>query len=81
MRARVEKTSICAYRAAIEPVWYVKEGEAIDPALVERLRPLVIRFFDLCKKHGVRRTAEGSWHQIEEYEKRLRPPLGPWDRS
>ena len=81
VRNRVEKASIWAYRAAIEPVWYVKEGEAIDPALVERLRPLVSRFFELCKKHGVTRTAEGSWHQMEKYEKRLRPLLGPWDRS
>lgn len=81
LRHRVEKASICAYRAAIEPVWYVKEGETIDPVLVEQLRPLVNRFFELCKEHGVRRTAEGSWHQMEEYEKRLRPLLGLKDPS
>ena len=77
VRNRVEKASICAYRAAIEPVWYIKKGEAIDPALVERLRPLVNRFFELSKKHGATRTAEGSRHQMKKYEERLRSLIGP----
>jgi hypothetical protein len=76
VRSRVEKASIWAYRAAIEPVWYAKDGEATDPVLVERMRPMVNRFFELCEKHDVTRTAAGSWHQMEKYETRLRALLG-----
>jgi hypothetical protein len=54
IRHRVEKASICAYRAAIEPLWYV-EDEAqlakLDPHVVSRLKPLVIRFFALCDEY------------------------------
>ncbi|UCF16023.1 MAG: DUF4838 domain-containing protein, partial [Phycisphaerales bacterium] len=30
VRARVEKASICAYRAAIEPVWYARDESSIE---------------------------------------------------
>ena len=80
VRNRVDKASIWAYRAAIEPIWYAKPGEKIDPALALRMRPLVKRFFELCQKHGVTRTTLVSRHKIGKYEKRLRGILGPWDQ-
>ena len=48
-RARVEKASVCAYRAAIEPIWYMKDDSTVDPDLAKRMRPLVKRFLELCK--------------------------------
>jgi len=78
VRNRVEKASIWAYRAAIEPVWYVKDGEKIDPDLARRMRPLVRRFFELCKKYGASRTTEHSRDKLEIFEKRLRRLLGDW---
>ncbi|MCK4849880.1 MAG: DUF4838 domain-containing protein [Phycisphaerae bacterium] len=32
IRHRVEKASICAYRAAIEPIWYVEDPQKVDPS-------------------------------------------------
>ncbi|MBP7933037.1 MAG: DUF4838 domain-containing protein [Phycisphaerae bacterium] len=58
IRARVEKASICAWRAAIEPCWYASEGK-LDTALAERMRPMVKTLFELCAKHGVTMTNEG----------------------
>lgn len=58
IRARVEKASICAWRAAIEPCWYASEGK-LDAALAERMRPMVKTLFELCAKHGVTMTNEG----------------------
>jgi len=40
IRSRVEKASICAYRAAIEPIWYTKDPGKVEPALAQRMRPL-----------------------------------------
>ena len=58
VRTRVEKTSACAYRAAIEPVWDMKDESELDPALAERMRPLVKRFFEICDKYGITRSKE-----------------------
>ena len=80
VRNRVDKASIWAYRAAIEPIWHAKEGEKIDPALARRMRPLAKRFFELCQKHGVTRTTDIARHTIGKYEKRLRGILGSWDQ-
>jgi sugar phosphate isomerase/epimerase len=57
VRSRVERASICAYRAAIEPVWYKKRGP-LKPELAEQMRPLVKRFFELCDNHQVDRPRE-----------------------
>lgn len=78
-RERVSKASIWAYRAALEPVWYVKPGETVDPAMADRIRPLARRFFELCKKHGVTRTREVSPHLIEDHEHQIESLLGPLD--
>jgi hypothetical protein len=74
VRARVEKASICAYRAAIEPIWYTKDKSSIEPALAERMRPLVKCFLDLCKKYGVTNVSEHS--RIEDETERLKRIVG-----
>jgi len=74
VRARVEKASICAYRAAIEPIWYTKDKSSIEPALAKRMRPLVKRFLDLCEKHGVTNVSERG--KIEDETKRLKRIVG-----
>jgi len=74
VRARVEKASICAYRAAIEPIWYIKDESKIDPVLAERMRPLVERFLVLCEKYGVTHASEHS--RIETESERLKRIVG-----
>jgi hypothetical protein len=74
VRARVEKASICAYRAAIEPIWYIKDRSRLDPALAQRMRPLTQTFLELCAKHGVSRVSEHS--AIESESERLKRILG-----
>jgi hypothetical protein len=74
VRARVEKTSICAYRAALEPIWYIKNKSDVDPALAERMQPLVKRFADLCEKYGVTNASENS--KIETETERLKRIVG-----
>ena len=69
VRKRVEKASICAYRLAIEPVWNAKKPSKIDPAVLEQQRPLVARFLELCRKHGVNMVTEGR--SFAEWEQRL----------
>jgi len=74
VRDRVEKASICAYRAAIEPIWYTKDNSSIEPALAERMRPLVKRFLELCTKHGVTNVSERT--KMEDEVERLRRVVG-----
>jgi len=58
VRRRVEKASICAYRAAIEPSWKLNQSATLDATLAAQQRPLVKRFFDLCEKYGVTQVSE-----------------------
>jgi hypothetical protein len=74
VRARVEKASICAYRAAIEPIWYIKDKSSVNPALAKRMRPLVKHFLELCKKYGVTHISERS--RIEAESDRLKRIVG-----
>jgi len=74
VRARVEKASICTYRAAIEPIWYIEDKSSVDPALAKRMRPLVKHFLELCKKYGVTHVSERSG--IEAEGKRLKRIVG-----
>ena len=74
VRVRVEKASICAYRAAIEPIWYMTDDSTVDPALAERMKPLVKRFLELCKKHGVTHASERS--RFEAESERLKRIVG-----
>jgi len=73
VKARVEKASICAYRAAIEPVWE-SGGKKLEPAEAQKLRPLVKRFVELCDKYQVPMVAETV--TLAEAKKRLRANLG-----
>ncbi len=56
VRARVEKASICAVRAAIEPVFYT--DKPLDPQAAAQHRPMVKRFFELCDKYKLPMAAE-----------------------
>lgn len=60
VRSRVEKASVSAYRLALEPVWYVEDKTTLAPEQVDRLRPLAIRFIQLCRQHGVTRETENK---------------------
>lgn len=75
-RARVEKASICAIRAAVEPVWNIPEGSTADPALAAKTRPLFKKLFELCEKYKVGRPAEVvSFEQVKaRYKKALGIP-------
>jgi hypothetical protein len=74
VRARVEQASICAYRAALEPIWY-SDGEPLDRQLVEKSKPLAKRFFDLCDKYQVDRHRE-SGEDIAGARSRLKKAFG-----
>ena len=78
VRARVEMASIWAYRAALEPVWYVTPDKHVDAEVAATVRPYAIHFFELCHKHDVRRTASGGYYTIDKFEKRLKDHLGAW---
>jgi hypothetical protein len=77
-RDRVEVASIWAYRAALEPVWYLLGDGHLEPDVADRIRPHAIRFFALCEKHGVERTASGGHFTIEESKRRAQAHLGKW---
>jgi hypothetical protein len=74
VRARVEKASIPAVRAALEPVWYAEKAGDVPPELAERMRPLAERLFALCASHGV--THAWEYGTIEEARARLEAVLG-----
>jgi len=74
IRARLEKLSICAYRVAIEPVWYIHKVENLDPDLAKRMKPLVKRFFELCDKYGV--THSTPHEMLDVPRKRIETILG-----
>ncbi len=74
VRGRVEKASISAYRLALQPIWYVPEDGKIDPAVAERVRPLLRTFVERAKKHGVNRQSEGR--DLEAALQRFRKLLG-----
>jgi hypothetical protein len=78
IRQRVEQASIWAYRAALEPVWYTQADGSVDPRVAAQMRPIAKRFFELSHKHGVSRTASGSYFDLEKSEQRLRGLIGNW---
>jgi hypothetical protein len=57
-RRRVEKASLTALRAAIEPIWMRDDPSDVDAKRLRRVRPKVSEFFRLCRKHDVRHLAE-----------------------
>ena len=72
VKARVERASICAYAAVLDPIWRLKNKTAIDPALAAYMRPIAKEFFRLCEKHGL----GGYGADRERIEKLLAPPTG-----
>ncbi len=72
-RARVEKASICAYRAAIEPAW-IAPGSLLDADKVRELRPLVGKLFALCAQFEVPMFSEVT--TVDQAKQLLREKLG-----
>jgi hypothetical protein len=70
LKARVEKASICAHRAAIEEACGSMEDKVIDPAVAARLRPEVRKLFELCAKYKVPMFAETMG--MDEARRKLR---------
>jgi hypothetical protein len=74
VRRRVERASICAYRAALEPIWYADE-KLEDAEQIEKMRPLARQFFQLCDKFEVDRPQE--WREgMASTKQRIRKVLG-----
>jgi hypothetical protein len=81
LRRRVEKASICAYRAAIEDAWLwaQKHRDEIDQHpmpedIAGRTRPHARALFERCAHHGVDRWSEGT--PIEDAQALLRAAYG-----
>jgi len=74
IRSRVEKASICTYKAALEPVWH-PQRKPLGPEVIQKMRPLARRFFELCDKHGINRHRE-SGGDIAAARKRLKAAFG-----
>jgi hypothetical protein len=73
IRTRVEKASICAYRAALQPLWDLPETTT-QPATIEKMRPIAKKLFELCKKFNVTTITEAG--PIEGPLKRIKKVLG-----
>jgi hypothetical protein len=65
VKARVEKASICAYRAALEPVWTLKQGQTLDAATAAKLRPIAKEFLRLCDKWALAPTIKPNRERIQ----------------
>ena len=76
VRLRVEKPSIGAYRLALEPIWYLGKPTELDPALAERMRPHLRRFFELCSKYGVVYVKHPPNHTPEVVSRRFKRLFG-----
>ena len=81
VRRRVEKASVCAYRAAIEDAWVWAKaheeklpGAAMPKRIAKRTRPHARRLFELCEAHGVTHWHEG--YPLAEARDLLRKAYG-----
>jgi hypothetical protein len=70
IRARVEKASLTALRAAIEPLWNRGDPSQVDPTVLRELRPLASRFFRLGQKHGLIMVEEHG--SLDKYRDRVK---------
>ena len=59
-KARIGKASICAYRAAIEPIWIQEGSHAFTPES-EELWPLLQEFIQLGARHNIGMFNEGTF--------------------
>ncbi len=66
VRDRVEKASICAYRAALEPIIAPGPDALANGEMIRFALPYRERFAALCKKFGVTMRAEGT--PLEDFE-------------
>ncbi|MDD4268046.1 MAG: DUF4838 domain-containing protein [Pirellulales bacterium] len=73
-RRHVARASLCAYRAALEPIWHRDSGP-LEPAVAEKLRPLARRFFELCDEFQVDRAQEWG-EEIPQTRNRLKRVFG-----
>lgn len=69
IRQRVEKASICAYRAAIEPVWKISGKSPVGPGVAEQAKPYVARWIELCRRYKVAQVYESK--PFEDVARRL----------
>ena len=53
VRFRVEKASISAYRAVLDPIFKLKGDAEVASDVAEQLRPVAKEYFRLCKRHGI----------------------------
>jgi hypothetical protein len=74
VKARVEKASICAYRAAIEPACISLDDTLLERSIANRLRPQVRRLLELCAKFHVPMFSEGM--SLDEARRKLRVRFG-----
>ncbi|MCP4641004.1 MAG: DUF4838 domain-containing protein [bacterium] len=72
LRARVEKASLCAYRAALEPYFALDPKSLADSEFIARMLPLREQFLALCEKYGVEKLTEGG--TVEAF-KTYTPPV------
>jgi hypothetical protein len=73
VKARVEKASICAYRAAIDAAWNPPGGKELSPETIQQLRPQVKRLFELIAKYKVPNWNEGG--PVDGAKQRIRANL------
>lgn len=60
LRGRIEKASLCVYRAALDPAWHrTRDTSEISTDQEAQLRPTAGRFIALCRKRGVTHSGEG----------------------
>jgi hypothetical protein len=72
-KARVEKASICAYRAAVDPAWNPPGGQPLAAETIALLRPQVKRLFELIAKYKVPNWSEGG--PVDGARQRIRAHL------
>ena len=58
VKKRVRQASVCAYRAAIEPIWQLEADDTVDEAVVEKMKPLCETFFALCDEFNLNKVVE-----------------------
>ncbi|GMV96722.1 MAG: hypothetical protein AMXMBFR83_10830 [Phycisphaerae bacterium] len=74
VRSRVEKASICAHRAAIEPAWQQPADKPLEEAVAAKTRPHVKRLFELLAKYKVPMFAETT--SVDTARQKLRKTFG-----
>jgi hypothetical protein len=53
IRERVEKASLCIYRAMLEPIWYIEPPTHLTSVQIEKLMPLFNKALEICNENGI----------------------------